>query len=489
MNKIVSIFSLLLISAWALAFDMSELPQTQWQSTGVKVSSGAHTDALHLGSSSYSSTVFQPEAISPSAASGPRRIGPTTGGTLPPPITEDNSGDGPGLPVGDGLYPLLTMLLLYAGVVALRRRRATSILSVFVFVFVFVFVTTSCSRSERGPIATTPEEYMAVLRHAVDRHQILFGQHDATLYGHTWRAVRGKSDCQDVCGDYPAIMSFDLGYLEIDYKFSIDSVPFDLIREAVIDQYERGGLVSISWHARNPLTGGDSWDVSCDTVVRSLLPGASHHEVLDLWLSRVSDFLLTLRDPETGHLIPLIFRPWHENTGFWFWWGNTGCTPEEFIALYRYTHDYMTEAGLSNLIWAYSPNLGVTRETYMERYPGNDYIDLLGIDCYDFEPQSPEAYIRNATACLDLLTEMGETLGKPIAFTETGLQTLENHDWYMQSLYPVIKDYPISYLLVWRNADDNPIHFYVPYPGHPAETDFCRFHDLDDILFLSDINK
>lgn len=482
MKKIFSILTLTLFSVWTLAFDVSELPQTQWQSTGMQ-SSGMQMST----GSSYSSQISAPGSMTPAMATapaaapaGPQRSGPGT------PSTGGTGGGEPGLPVGDGLLPLLSMLLLYVGVVALRRRRATSILSVVVVVVVCVLP--SCSRP-RGPIATTPEEYMSVLSHAVDRHQILFGQHDATVYGHTWRAVRGKSDCQDVCGDYPAIMSFDLGYLEIDYKFSIDSVPFDLIREAAIDQYERGGLVSISWHARNPVTGGDSWDNSCDSVVRSLLPGGSHHEVLNLWLSRVSTFLLSLRDPETGNLIPLIFRPWHEHSGGWFWWGSTCCTPEEFIALYRYTHSYMLEAGLTNLIWAYSPNLGVTRETYIERYPGSDYVDLLGIDCYAFEGNPREVYQENARYCLDLLTEMGETLGKPIAFTETGLQTLEDDEWFTKTLYPVVKDYPISYLLVWRNADDNPIHFYVPYPGHPTENDFRAFHDLDNIVFLSELEK
>ena len=96
---------------------------------------------------------------------------------------------------------------------------------------------------------------------------IMLGHHDDTVYGIGWEGEEGRSDVKSVCGDYPAVISFDLGELELGNAANLDKVPFDKIRKEIINQYQRGGMVSLSWHARNPKTGGDAWDVSDTTVV------------------------------------------------------------------------------------------------------------------------------------------------------------------------------------------------------------------------------
>ena len=123
---------------------------------------------------------------------------------------------------------------------------------------------------------------------------VLFGQHDATLYGHGWCGERGRSDCYEVTGDYPAVVSFDLGHIETGDSVNIDGIPFRLIREAMTDQYARGGIVSVSWHPRNFATGGSSWDTSCDNVVRALLPGGSLHYRLTESLDSIANLFLSL---------------------------------------------------------------------------------------------------------------------------------------------------------------------------------------------------
>ena len=97
---------------------------------------------------------------------------------------------------------------------------------------------------------------------------IMLGHHDDTVYGIGWEGEEGRSDVKSVCGDYPAVISFDLGELELGNAANLDKVPFDKIRKEIINQYQRGGMVSLSWHARNPKTGGDAWDVSDTTVVK-----------------------------------------------------------------------------------------------------------------------------------------------------------------------------------------------------------------------------
>lgn len=149
---------------------------------------------------------------------------------------------------------------------------------------------------------------------------IMLGHHDDTVYGIGWEGEEARSDVKSVCDDYPAVISFDLGELELGNAANLDKVPFDKIRKEIINQYQRGGMVSLSWHARNPKTGGDAWDVSDTTVVKSILPGGENHQKFAGWLGGVADFLHSLKTAD-GVKIPVLFRPWHEHSGSWFWWG------------------------------------------------------------------------------------------------------------------------------------------------------------------------
>lgn len=53
--------------------------------------------------------------------------------------------------------------------------------------------------------------------------------------------------------------------------------------------------------------------------------------------------------------VPVLFRPWHEHTGSWFWWGEKLCTPEEYKALWHMTVDILRSDGVDNALYAYSP--------------------------------------------------------------------------------------------------------------------------------------
>lgn len=124
----------------------------------------------------------------------------------------------------------------------------------------------ACSPSKKGLEPTSeqvsPRERLIENLRATPQKGIMFGHHDDTVYGIGWEFDEGGSDVQKVCGDYPAVISFDLGEIELGGDKSLDKVPFEKIRKEIINQYNRGGLVSLSWHPRNPKTGGDAWDVS-----------------------------------------------------------------------------------------------------------------------------------------------------------------------------------------------------------------------------------
>lgn len=151
----------------------------------------------------------------------------------------------------------------------------------------------------------TPEtERLLTNLKQVTKQGVMFGHHDDTVYGIGWEGDEGRSDVKSVCGDYPAVISFDLGELELDSARSLDKVPFDKIRKEIVNHYQRGGLVSLSWHARNPKTGGDAWDVKDTTVVRSILPGGECHAKFAGWLHRMADFLNSL---QTDHGVKVLY--------------------------------------------------------------------------------------------------------------------------------------------------------------------------------------
>lgn len=147
------------------------------------------------------------------------------------------------------------------------------------------------------------------------------------------------------------------------------------MRREIVRQYERGGLTTVSWHPRNPLTGGDAWDVSDPGTVRSVLPGGRNHAKFLGWVDLAADFLNSLSTND-GTTVPVLFRPWHEHTGSWFWWGQRLCSTAEYEALWKMTVERMRDRGV-RMLTVYSPNPCVTGLEYLERYPG-DRVDYWG---------------------------------------------------------------------------------------------------------------
>ncbi|MDE6205416.1 MAG: glycoside hydrolase family 26 protein, partial [Duncaniella sp.] len=180
-------------------------------------------------------------------------------------------------------------------------------------------------------------------------------------------------------------------------------------------------------------------------------------------------------------------RPWHENSGSWFWWGAANGDPEQYIALWHLTRERFDALGIDNVVWAYSPDKDLTREQYFSTYPGDEYVDILGSDIYHFGGEAGVTdYMARIKAQLPYVTEEAAKRGKIAAFTETGLEGLEVTDWYTRVLQPSIEELPIAYVCVWRNAieSEKPNHFYAPYPGHPAEADFKKWHDESKAIFV-----
>ena len=345
----------------------------------------------------------------------------------------------------------------------------------------------SCSTGDKDRLVHT-------LFSHVEQGEILYGHQDDLSYGHAWKVEDWekddltRSDVKDVTGKYPAIVGFDLGGIEMGDKANLDnldSVDFGLIRKAVLTHAKRGGIVTFSWHPRNPLTGGDAWDVSSNQVVKSILEGGELHDLfMDKWLRNLGDFFESLEGT------PVIFRPWHENVGSWFWWGGELCTEQQYKELYRTTWTYLTEARkLDNIVWCYSPNSNISVEAYMSRYPGDEFVDMLGIDHYEYMSvggleESGVRFAEELKRCLTYMNVLATDHHKLMCLSEAGLESLPDPAWWTGVLYPAIQDFPVAYVLTWRNAHDKPDHFFAPWKGFDNAPDFEAFSQLSDIVFL-----
>ncbi len=305
--------------------------------------------------------------------------------------------------------------------------------------------------------------------------KLLFGHQDDLAYGVGWKEKEKMSDVWLVTGRYPAVMGWELCNLGREPE-NIDGVKFDNMKRWMLDAYKMGAVNTISWHLQNPVSDGSAWDPS--PAVYAILPGGEKHEAYKKELRTFADFASSMRAGfPVSKPIPLIFRPFHEHSGSWFWWGKGNCTSEEYKALWRFTVSFLRDTcEVHNLLYAYSTDIVPDKEAYLEYYPGDEYVDILGMDDYhDFRGngESREVFTRR----MAMLGNLGLAKGKVSALTETGSEQIPDSSWWTRTLLAGIEADPlsaqISYVMVWRNG--RPDHYYAPYPGHPSVPDFVTF--------------
>ena len=243
---------------------------------------------------------------------------------------------------------------------------------------------------------------------------------------------------------------------------------------AAIRRYwrELGGVMVFSWHMDQPYctngfrqasyrfksTGADR------NVIRQILDGtggpcgtdtlerkdhrppcANPREWYMRQLQDVAAFFKGLVDEETGERIPVILRYGHEMDGSWFWWGRTWCTADEFRRFSRMTADYLRrECGDGQILFAYTPDRtwsdfgreGDSDNTFLAYYPGDKYVDILGLDDYSIgqgNDAKAEQSFAETLRKLRLMTAFAEAHGKVAAISETG--GLKKRDDFWQYVY------------------------------------------------------
>jgi len=204
-----------------------------------------------------------------------------------------------------------------------------------------------------------------------------------------------------------ALVGADYGYGP-QWEISQGRWDLSIPNQTLINHWNNGGLVTLSWHVPNPWTGKSAWDNSTANLTELVDPNSAVYPAWKTELDIIAGALAELRDAG----VVVLFRPFHEMNGAWFWWGILAHPndPEPYKEMWRHVHDYFTnEKGLDNLLWVYSvadPSLNNTEVADYD-YPGDAYVDLVGENYYSQDLALPGYEILTA-------------LGKPYCLSEFG---------------------------------------------------------------------
>jgi mannan endo-1,4-beta-mannosidase len=333
-------------------------------------------------------------------------------------------------------------------------------------------------------ISNTTETYMLLsyLHTLSNSNDMLLGHHLSNVErqaGKDWNKAWDPtySDVYEATGSMPAVFSFDFGR------------GISKATEHCKAVFSWGGIVTISWHADNPATGGNNKDVTGNPMGNLAIEGTTANVNWKAQLDLVADELngLTLDSKK----VPVIFRPFHEHTGSWFWWGKGNCTTEQFVTGWQYTVDYLRAKGVNNILMAYSPSkpaIDDDHKNYTQAtYPGDDYVDILGFDQYD---ENYVDLVRDAR----YMVEMAESHGKVAAITEFGNRNGLNNDagtianWFSENLEPVHADpiaSKVAYALTWMNTGED--KYWTPLENDKQYDDFVTYVNRDYSLLLNDL--
>lgn len=340
---------------------------------------------------------------------------------------------------------------------------------------------------------------------------ILFGQQHVLDNGITF-ASPGDGVSSDVLagtGDYPAVFGWDTLILDgRETPGTATNTPAQNLaafRAGLQQAHRLGGINEISAHLPNFVTGNDFKDAS-GRVISHILPGGDKNADFTAYLDTVAELANTTTD-DSGTLIPMIFRPFHENTGSWFWWGAAWASPGEYKEIFRYTVEYLRDVrGVTNFLYSFSPNgsFGGDAQRYLATYPGDDFVDILGYDSYENSnaSETSDSWIATLIPDLAMVSDLADQRGKISALTEFGrngdrtIQPSGNKSLnYFTDTLAAIKADPkasrISYMLTWANFGGG--QMYVPNPAfgdqpeHEMFPDFLEFYNDPFTTFAAEL--
>lgn len=370
------------------------------------------------------------------------------------------------------------------------------------------------------------------------------GESDSVIYGHqndTWHKAGTKgegftnSDTADVTGSISGVIGIDtLSMTGNEYSASRYNAEIaneiDVVGQSKAEanveaaakltnlNIQDGAIITLSAHMPNFSLvkenaeynaqkdasyakydfSGYTPNVLTGNVANQILPGGQYNEVYNAYLDMIADYA----DQVDG---PVLFRPFHEGTGSWFWWGAAFCDAQTSRNIFRYTVTYLRdEKGVDNFLYVYGPGSEASSTAeYGVRYPGDDYVDMVGFDMYNIDPKEDNStWLNNLKAQLKTVETFAKEHGKLVAVTETGVASSytakgdsatvllksgnANKNWYNEVLETVY-DSDASFFLLWANWGER-TGFYTPYVKSNNEDGTMHGHEMLDsfIKFFND---
>ncbi|WP_196594199.1 glycosyl hydrolase [Pectinatus sottacetonis] len=342
---------------------------------------------------------------------------------------------------------------------------------------------------------------------------------DKVLYGHQndmhKKAGRGPSDSDtyDIVNDYPAVVGIDglaLTGSELSLTDAEKAAGLTLMDKAVaisIKANQKGAVITLSCHMPNfaevakkgKINGkydysGYSPNVTTGDVVSRILPGGDLNSVYNGYLDMIAQYGSRLQNAD----IPVLFRPFHECNGSWFWWGAAFCSPSQYKNLFRYTEEYLRDKkGLHNFLYVYSPGGPITSEAdYMTRYPGDAFVDITAFDMYHKDPLKKDNWMNSLDATMNVVRQFAKNHNKVPAVSEVGILVGNSAmaktgnkrlDWFDEVLKNISQS-GMAYFMTWSNFDET--NFDQPYMvgpkrGHEMVNQFVDFYNKPQSIFAS----
>ncbi len=258
-----------------------------------------------------------------------------------------------------------------------------SLLSLFIFTGIISFLTLNAQEPVNHN-ASSEARYLLNYLYEIGGKQTLSGNHN---YNH--RPDQYTRVVQQITGKTPVIWGSDFAF-----RSSQDNNTRN--RPAMIDeairQWESGSIVTLMWHAIRPIDDDNEvapWSTSIQGEISSgewkefLTPGTPLNEKWIAQIDEIAGYLKILRDKN----IPVLWRPYHEMNGAWFWWGDKK-GEDGFVLLWKSMYDrFVNYHHLDNLVWVWNANAPRDRENdtayaYSDYFPGLDYVDVLAADVY-----------------------------------------------------------------------------------------------------------
>lgn len=325
------------------------------------------------------------------------------------------------------------------------------------------------------------------------------GQQDAFSY--FYNNIGDDSDIKKTTGNDPGLLGSDFMFITDDLNDETPNNWFfqqeQMIRSDVIEAYDKGMINIFVWHFREPYEGEEFYtsnmtEFQKQNAFTSILPGGENHEYYKQKLQKVAQVAGSMYGSD-GNLVPFIFRPFHEFDGHWFWWGADYCTPQQFIELWRFTVEYLRDdLNVNNMLFSYAPdNLFFTEAQYLERYPGDEYVDVLGMDNYSDLNNIGQPGYDDANLKLQIISDLAKEKVKIAAFTETGYFVTPGvnnpiPDFYSDHLYGVMTEnnVDLSFMMFWYNTQDT---YCTPVPGMSSVNDFLDFVNKPKSLLQNEL--